>query len=260
VRGDVSREQLVKVEEGVWLAEGKASPARVRPIAKNPRRNETMLEITLFEGRNREVRRVFARVGLPVRRLVRARIGPIQLGDLPLGAYKKVTPADLAFVHEAEALYLANKEAWDAEIPAPPPKVVKPWRPRGAHGAGGGKKRRPAGAGYRDRRQGTGFGDGGGGRRFGGGGGGGFGGPPRRGGGFGGGGFGGGGGGGYGGPPRRGFGGGGGGGFGGGGGYRRPSGDRPFPPRNPDAADRPAPPPGGPGPGAGGPPPRRYYE
>ena len=260
VRGEVTREQLAKVEEGVWLAEGKASPARVRPIAKNPRRNETMLEITLFEGRNREVRRVFARVGLPVRRLVRARIGPIQLGELPLGAYKKVTPADLAFVYEAEALYLANKEAWDAEIPAPPPKVVKPWRPRGA---GGAKKRRPAGAGYRDRRRGTGFGDGGpggggGGRGFGGGGGGGFGGPPRRGfGGGGGGGYGGGGGGGYGGPPRR------GGGYGGGGGYRpRPSGDRPFPPRNPDADDRPPPPggAGGPGPGAGGPPPRRYYE
>ncbi len=58
-------------------------------------------------------------------------------------------------------------------------------------------------------------------------------------------------------PPRR------GGGFGGGGGgYRpRPAGDRPYPPRNPDAADRPPPPGGpGPGPGAGGPPPRRYYE
>ena len=250
VRGEVTREHLTKVEEGVWLAEGKASPARVKPIAKNPRRNETMLEITLFEGRNREVRRVFARVGLPVRRLVRARIGPIQLGDLPVGAYKKVGPEELKFVEEAEALYLANKEAWDAEIPAPPPKVAKPWRPRSA---GGMKKRRPAGAGYRDRRRGDfgggggggygggggggrGFGGGGGGRGFGGGGGGGFGGPRRGGGG------GGGGGGGFGGPRRE-----------GGGGYRPsgPGGDRPpYPPRGP-ASD---------GPPGGAPPPRRYYE
>ena len=229
VRGEVTREHLAKVEEGVWLAEGKASPARVRAIAKNPRRNETMLEITLFEGRNREVRRVFARVGLPVRRLVRARIGPIQLGDIPLGAHKKVTRADLAFVDEAEALYLANQESWDAELPAKPPKVAKPWRPRGK---GGMQKRRPAGAGFRDRHRtdfGSGGGGGGGGYRGGGGGGGGFGGPRRSGGG-----------GGYGGPRRE-----------GGGGFRpsRPGGDRP-----PDAPRGPSEGPGG------GPPPRRYYE
>jgi len=248
VRGEVDREQLTKIEAGVWLSEGKASPARVRPVARNPRRNETMLEITLFEGRNREVRRVFARVGLPVRRLVRARLGPLELGQLPPGNFVKLTKKDLGFVHEAEALYLANKESWDAELPTPEPKVRRPFRAGGAHGA----PRTGGGAG-RPHRTGVGAG---GDRRFGGAGGG----APRFGGGGGGPRFGGGGGGG----PRR-FGGG-----GGGGGGRRPDGPRFGGPPRPRGPYRPSGPgpgggSGGPGPGSGGGapeggPPRRYYD
>ncbi len=130
VKGEVTRDQLAKIEAGVWLAEGKASPARVRPVARNPRRNETLLEITLFEGRNREVRRVFARVGLPVRRLVRTRLGPLDLGTLAPGQSIRLSEKDLTFVREAQALYLANKEAWDAEVPKRPPKMAPPMRRR----------------------------------------------------------------------------------------------------------------------------------
>jgi 23S rRNA pseudouridine2605 synthase len=148
VRGEVNREQLAKVEAGVWLAEGKASPARVRAVARNPKRNETLIEITLFEGRNREVRRVFARVGLPVRRLTRTRIGPMELGELPVGRFRKVSDPELRFVREAEAMYLANKESWDAEVPATPPKVRRPFRPRGTKRApGAGFGRGPGGPG-----------------------------------------------------------------------------------------------------------------
>jgi 23S rRNA pseudouridine2605 synthase len=245
VRGEVSRELLTQIEAGVWLAEGKASPARVRPVARNPKRNETLLEITLFEGRNREVRRVFARVGLPVRRLVRTRIGPLQLGALPIGQFVKLEKKDLGFVREAEALYLANKEAWDAELPKPEPRARRPFRPRGAQkkgkgfprGAGGGRPprgpRREGSFGGGGPRRPGGFGGGrpdggpgGGGRPF----------PPRG--------------------PR--FGGGGGG--GGGGGWRGPR--RPYgPPRGPGGpggGGRPYPP-RGPGPSEG-PPPRRTYE
>jgi len=220
VRGEMTREMLAQVEAGVWLSEGKASPARVRAIARNPKRNETLVEITLFEGRNREVRRIFARVGLQVRRLTRVKLGPLELGELPLGAYAKLTPKDLAFVGEAEALYRANKDAWDAELPARPARVGRPFRAKRSGG--------PAGRGPR----GGGFGGGPDGPR-----GGGFGGPRREG-GFGGprreGGFGG---------PRR---------EGGFGGPRRPYG----PPRSGfgsgDDADR--------GPGGAAPPPRRVYE
>ena len=118
VRGDVNRAQVAKVEAGVWLAEGRSSPATVRPIGRNPKRGETILEMTLFEGRNREIRRVFAKVGLTVRRLQRTSIGPLELGELKPGSSRKLNLGELKFVGEAEKMYLANQAAWDAELPA----------------------------------------------------------------------------------------------------------------------------------------------
>ena len=117
VRGRVTREQIAKLEAGVWLAEGKSSPASVRRMQHDPKRDESYLEMTLFEGRNREIRRVFAKVGMKVRRLVRTRIGPLQLGKLPPGGCEVLSPADLRFVQEAERLYEANREMWDSELP-----------------------------------------------------------------------------------------------------------------------------------------------
>lgn len=141
VRGNVNREQVAKVEAGVWLAEGRSSPATVKPIGRNPKRGETILEMTLFEGRNREIRRVFAKVGLTVRRLQRTSIGPLVLGDLVPGAYRKLSRADLVFVGEAEQMYLANQAAWDAELPA------EERRPRRRPQGGGGGRPRSSGGG-----------------------------------------------------------------------------------------------------------------
>jgi len=117
VRGKVLRQQVGKLETGVWLAEGKSSPAAVRRMQYDTKRDETYLEMTLFEGRNREIRRVFAKVGMKVRRLVRTRIGPLQLGKLVPGESEALAPADLRFVQEAERMYEANREMWDAELP-----------------------------------------------------------------------------------------------------------------------------------------------
>jgi len=128
VRGNVNRAQIAKVEAGVWLAEGRSSPATVKPVGRNPKRGETILEMTLFEGRNREIRRVFAKVGLTVRRLQRVSIGPLELDDLPPGAYRRLALDDLRFVAEAEQMYKANQAAWDAELPAPEPRTGRPRR------------------------------------------------------------------------------------------------------------------------------------
>lgn len=160
VRGDVDMQQLGRLEAGVWLAEGKSSPARVQRLGRNPHRDETQLEMTIFEGRNREIRRVFARVGLKVRRLVRTKLGPLTLGDQAVGTCRVLTPFDLRFVHEAERLYLANREAWDAELP------VEEKRPRGRrpHTSGGRSKGGPA-QGRRGHDGGAGRGPGSGGAR-----------------------------------------------------------------------------------------------
>jgi len=148
VRGHVTRAQVARVTAGVWLAEGKSSPADVKPVGFNPKRNETVLEMSLFEGRNREIRRVFGRVGLQVRRLRRAAIGPLELGDLPAGSYRRLEPEDLRFVRAAERLYLANKEAWDAELPPEdrrplPRKATRPGGRASSRGAASGGGRRP---------------------------------------------------------------------------------------------------------------------
>lgn len=145
VRGRMTREQIAKLEAGVWLAEGKSSPASVRRMQYDSKREESYLEMTLFEGRNREIRRVFAKVGLKVRRLVRTRIGPLQLGKLPVGGCEILTPKDLEFVREAERLYDANAEIWDRELPRQSKRSAGP-RPGGPRAGG-----RPAGRGEKKR-------------------------------------------------------------------------------------------------------------
>ncbi len=157
VRGVLDRENVARLEAGVWLAEGKSSPASVRVLSRDDRRQESVAEVVLFEGRNREIRRVFARVGLRVRRLIRTRIGPLELGTLGPGAHRALTPTDLTFVHEAEALYLANQEAWDAELPPEPrrrprrrrsPPGKRPQRAGGPRGRPGRPSRGGARSGY----------------------------------------------------------------------------------------------------------------
>ena len=138
VRGRMTRYHGAKLEAGVWLAEGKSSPARVTRAEYDAKKDESSLEMTLFEGRNREIRRVFARVGLKVKKLIRTRIGPLDIGTMQRGQVAVLSPADLRFVYEAETLYEANKEAWDAELPPPSKRRGGP-RPGGS----GPKGRRP---------------------------------------------------------------------------------------------------------------------
>jgi len=71
---------------GIHLAERKTFPARIRVLRRG--RTGGILEITVAEGANREVRRICARVGLGVRRLVRASIGKLSLTGIPSGAYR----------------------------------------------------------------------------------------------------------------------------------------------------------------------------
>ncbi len=89
VHGVPSGEQLKSLTKGVYLAEGKAQVSNIK--FKKRAKDTSWLEIVLEEGRNREIRRLLARIGHKVLRLRRVSIGPLKLGELPIGAHRQLT-------------------------------------------------------------------------------------------------------------------------------------------------------------------------
>jgi len=104
VQGVPSERALRRLREGVVLEEGTTAPAKVRLVARQG--SQSVLEITLHEGRKRQVKRMCAAVGHPVLRLVRIAFGPLRLSDdLPPGAWRELTPAEReALLHAAGLL------------------------------------------------------------------------------------------------------------------------------------------------------------
>lgn len=86
LRGRVEDEQLHKARGGVWLAEGRTTGARI--VVERRGRDRTYLKVSLREGRNREIRRIFAKLGFPVLSLKRVRIGQLTLHGLRSGRYR----------------------------------------------------------------------------------------------------------------------------------------------------------------------------
>lgn len=99
VLGMPEREIIQKLKSGVQLEDGMTKPAQVRTLRNHPK--ESVLEITIHEGRNRQVRRMFEAVGHPVKRLKRVQFGPLYLGSLATGKWRWLTE------EEWEQLYLS---------------------------------------------------------------------------------------------------------------------------------------------------------
>ncbi len=99
VKGQVTPEILAKLRGGVWLAEGKTGGADIR--VKSRDREGSVLEVTVREGMNREVRRIFARFGLRVKRLKRIRVGPLGLGSLPEGRFRRLSGEEVRALRDA---------------------------------------------------------------------------------------------------------------------------------------------------------------
>jgi 23S rRNA pseudouridine2605 synthase len=94
VAGQPTPETLIELRRGVYLSEGLAKVTGV--TIKQRHKKSTVLEMTLQEGRNREIRRVLARVGHKVMRLVRISTGPIKLGELEPGNSRRLTPQEVS--------------------------------------------------------------------------------------------------------------------------------------------------------------------
>jgi 23S rRNA pseudouridine2605 synthase len=100
-RGRVARDLPERMKQGVYLSEGKARAADVEIVRTTEK--SSILNITLREGRNRQVRRMLAKLGHPVRKLKRLQIGPLSLKGLPVGAARELTARELEMLREALA-------------------------------------------------------------------------------------------------------------------------------------------------------------
>jgi pseudouridine synthase len=88
VRGVPSTADIERLRSGVRLEDGPTAPAGVRLLEKSG--DEAVVELTIHEGRKRQVKRMMAAVRHPVLELKRARIGPLALGDLSRGEWRRL--------------------------------------------------------------------------------------------------------------------------------------------------------------------------
>ena len=89
VRPSISEDQLTALTEGIIIDDRKTAPAEVHVVTKEE--NRVVLEIILYEGRNRQIRKMCEEVGLEVARLKRTAIGSIKLGMLKQGSWRHLT-------------------------------------------------------------------------------------------------------------------------------------------------------------------------
>ncbi|QBR91279.1 pseudouridine synthase [Nocardioides euryhalodurans] len=93
VAGEVSKQTLARLRDGVTLEDGPVEVRRVKVVSEHDGRS--IVELVIHEGRNRIVRRLLDHVGHPVRRLTRTAIGPVGLGRLEVGALRPLTNDEL---------------------------------------------------------------------------------------------------------------------------------------------------------------------
>lgn len=95
-------EQLARLRGGVKIEQGPAARARVRPTRSAD--GKGWVTVTIYEGRNRQVRRMFEELGLRVEKLRRVAIGPLSLGSLPTGATRKLLTEEVTLLRRAAGL------------------------------------------------------------------------------------------------------------------------------------------------------------
>jgi 23S rRNA pseudouridine2605 synthase len=96
-----SKRALQSLRNGVELDDGPTQPARVHVVSEG---KESVLDVTIREGRNRIVRRMFDAVGYPVRSLERVAFGPLKLGRLRPGGMRRLRPGEVEELRRAAGL------------------------------------------------------------------------------------------------------------------------------------------------------------
>lgn len=100
VAGKVKPQYLDKIRQGIQLKHYKTAPAKVKKISVTD--SQTTLALTLFEGRNREIRRMCKALNLELITLHRVGLGSLSLADLPLKAARSLTAAEISSLKSAQ--------------------------------------------------------------------------------------------------------------------------------------------------------------
>ena len=99
IQGSVTEEQIIQLSTGVEIDGRMTLPATINVLTQEE--NRTVLQMTITEGRNRQIRKMCEAVGLEVARLKRTAIGPIKLGMLKPGDYRELTKEELRAIRNA---------------------------------------------------------------------------------------------------------------------------------------------------------------
>ena len=100
VSGEVTEEKLQALRKGVQLEDGLTAPARARVLEQELRGGLTRVEVIIHEGRNRQVRRMFAAIGCDVKALKRTEFAGLNLSGVHRGEHRSLTMEELAYLRE----------------------------------------------------------------------------------------------------------------------------------------------------------------
>ena len=103
LNGIIKGEQINQLKNGVMLDDVLVKATRVKLKKVDPAKNTSIVEITIHEGKNHQVKRMFEAVGFLVDKLTRERIGVFQIKDLKSGEYRKLTPKEIQVVYSYKA-------------------------------------------------------------------------------------------------------------------------------------------------------------
>jgi 23S rRNA pseudouridine2605 synthase len=92
----ITEEQINQLRRGITLSDGPTKPATVSRLADT--NSKSTLEITITEGRNRQVRRMIEAIGSKVRKLVRTAIGPVRIEKLEIGRFRELTKQEISLL------------------------------------------------------------------------------------------------------------------------------------------------------------------
>ncbi|MFK7760103.1 MAG: pseudouridine synthase [Phycisphaerales bacterium] len=130
VKGQLDEDAIQELERGIFLAQRKeghtqgakrTAHVEIRLIARD--RDSTVMELTLREGRNRQVRRMLAAVGYPVRKLERIGMGPVRLKAVARGQWRELTRDEIKSLRKAAAMKLGDDQESGSNRAGNKPKV-----------------------------------------------------------------------------------------------------------------------------------------